>query len=210
MNPKFDLKGSERESFKLAAYTDGTADLSLGLVYLLLGVYPYTRKMLGPAWNFPLFLGALGTILFAQIWFKKRFSSSRIGIVKLGQRYQKRTRVVLLITVLLFTLTVLTWVGAADGMIFSLSAWMGRYGMEILVALVILAIFWGIAYIFKLPRYYLYGILLAACFPLQQQLPIYDGIPFLAAGAIITTIGVGILTRFLGKYPDLGEEGIDG
>ena len=59
MNTNLDLKQTEQASFKLAAYADGTSDLSLGQVYILLGIYPYTRAQLGPAWNFPLFLGVL-------------------------------------------------------------------------------------------------------------------------------------------------------
>ena len=211
MNAQIDLKGTERNSFKLTAYADGTADLSLGLVFLLLGIYPFTREQLGPVWNFPLFLVALGTIVYAQIRVKKRLTPSRIGIVKLGERFKKRAWVVLLVTIVLFTLTVLTWVGAADGILTSLSvaqsaAWMGRYGMEIIVALVILAIFWGIAYTLELQRYYFYGVLLAAGFPLRDLIPFYEGVPYLAAGVIITGIGIYLMVQFLQKYPVANEE----
>jgi hypothetical protein len=206
MNKNIDLKGAERASYKLAAYADGTADLSLGLVFLLLGIYPFTREQLGAVWNFPLFLLVLGVIVYAQIRIKKRITPSRIGIVKLGERVQKRAKVTLLATVVLFALTVLTWVGAADGIFFSLSTVMGSYGMEIIVALVMLAIFWGLAYTLELQRYYFYGVLLAACFPLQHQLPVYDGLPYLIAGAVITGIGAYLMTRFLKAFPETSPE----
>ena len=201
MNKDLDLKSTERNSFKLAAYADGTSDLSLGLVFILLGIYPFTREQLGPAWNFPLFLVALGAIVYAQLRVKKRVTPSRIGIVKLGERFKKRALVVLLVTAALFALTVLTWVGALDGILVSLSALMGRYGMEIIVVLVMLAIFWSMAYTLELPRYYFYGVLLAAGFPLQQLLPVYDGLPYLISGAIITGIGIYLMSRFLKLYP---------
>ena len=208
MNNNLDLKQTERNSFKLAAYADGTSDLGLGLVFILLGIYPFTREQLGPVWNFPLFLAVLGLLVFAQYRLKSRLAPSRIGIVKLGPRIQKRFRSALLATIILLALTVLTWVGAADGIFFSLSAWLGRYGMEIIVALIMLSIFWGIAYTMEIQRFYFYGLLLAACFPLQHLLPVfvYEGIPYLAAGGIITGIGAYLLVSFLKRYPEVEEE----
>ncbi|MGB2962455.1 MAG: hypothetical protein WBB69_00525 [Anaerolineales bacterium] len=206
MNKNLDLKQTERNSFKLATYADGTADLSLGLAFLLLGIYPFTREQLGPVWNFPVFLVVLGLIVFAQYRVKSRLAPTRIGIVKLGQRVQKRFKVALLVMVILLTLTVLTWVGVGRGIHFA-PDWWGSYTFEILVALVTLAIFWGIAYTLEMQRYYFYGVLLAACFPLQQILPIYEGVPYLAAGGIITGIGAYLLVRFLEKYPPAEEQG---
>ena len=206
MNKNLDLKQTERNSFKLATYAGGTADLSLGLAFLLLGIYPFTRAQLGPVWNFPVFLGVLGLIVFAQYRVKSRLAPTRIGIVKLGQRVQKRFKVALLVMVILLTLTVLTWVGVGRGIHFA-PDWWGSYTFEILVALVTLAIFWGIAYTLEMQRYYFYGVLLAACFPLQQILPIYEGVPYLAAGGIITGIGAYLLVRFLEKYPPAEEQG---
>lgn len=208
MNAKLDLKSTEKASFRLAAYSDGTADLGLGLVFLLLGAYPFTRELLGVYWNFPLFLLALGLIVTAQILVKKRLTPSRIGIVSLGQRFKTRAKVSLLATAVLLVLTVLTWLGVGRGIIFAGPAWMGNYGVEIIAALVVLAIFWSMAYSLELPRYYLYGVMLAAIMPLQQLLPTYDGLPSLAAGGIITTVGIYLMVRFLLQYPPQndGEE----
>jgi hypothetical protein len=202
MNKQLDLKNTEKASFKLATYTDGTADISLGLVFTLLGIYPFTRELLGPAWNFPLFLAALGLIVVFQMLVKRRLGPSRIGIVKLGGRIQKRLKASLLVMIALLALTVLTWVGAAGGFFATLPPLLGSYGMEIIVALIVLAIFWAIAYTLEMRRYYLYGVLLAVCFPLQQILSIYDGTPYLIAGGIITGIGVYLMSRFLQEYPD--------
>jgi len=206
MNAKIDLKQTEKASFRLAAYADGTADLSLGLVFLLLGLYPLTRELFGVYWNFPFFLLVLGAIVAAQVWVKKRLTPSRIGIVTLGERFKKRSRLALLITVILLILTTLTWVGAARGTFLSLPAWMGRYGVEIIVSLIVLAIFWGMAYSLELQRYYLYGVLLAAGFPLQAILPVYDSLPWLVAGGIITAVGAVLMARFLKQYPEVSEE----
>jgi len=207
MNNSIDLKKAEQASFKLAAYADGTSDLGLGLVFLLLGVYPFTREHLGPVWTFPLFLAFLGVIVFAQIRVKNRLAPTRIGLVKLGPRVQKRFRSALLTTIILLALTVLTWVGVGRGIHFA-STWLGRYGMDIIIALILLSIFWGIAYTMELKRFYFYGVLLATCFPLQDLLPVsvYEGIPYLAAGGIITGIGVYLMARFLKQFPEVKEE----
>jgi hypothetical protein len=207
MTNNIDLKKTEQASYRLAVYADGTSDLGLGLVFLLLGVYPYTREQVGPAWNFPLFLAALGLVVLAQYLTKRRLAPSRIGIVKLGPRVQKRLRAALLATIILLALTVLTWVGAGQGVRFA-PTFLGSYTFEILVALIMLAIFWGIAYTFEMTRFYFYGVLLGVVFPVQQLLPaqVYEGIPYLVAGGIITGIGVYLLVRFLKQFPALDLE----
>ena len=206
MNAQIDLKGTERNSFKLSAYADGTADLSLGLVFILLGIYPFTREWLGVYWNFPIFLIALGVVVYAQFRFRQRITPQRIGLVSFGERTKKRTRVALLVTVILFILTVLTWLGAARGTFFSLPHWMGSYGVEIIGSLIILAIFFSIAYSLGLTRFYLYGLLSAAALLLQAALDVWDGVQFLVAGGIITAIGIILLSRFLKTYPEIEEE----
>jgi hypothetical protein len=208
MNANLDLKSTEKASFKLAAHADGTADISLGLVFMLLGIFPLTRAALGPSWNMVFYLAMLGIIVFTQTRVRARLLPDRIGVVKFGEKVKKRKMVALLITIVLAALMIATWVLSARGY-FIPSSWLGQYGFDILVALVILGIFWGIAYTLELRRYYLYGLMLAVGFPIQALLTgIYEGTPFLAAGLIITIIGAVLLNRFLKAYPvaDSGQE----
>jgi hypothetical protein len=202
MNANLDLKQTEKASYKLAAYADGTADISLGLVMILLGIYPTTRELLGVYWNFPLFLFALGLVVYAQFRVKKRITPSRIGIVEFGEKVKNRAKVALLITVVLFTLTVLTWVGAAQGFFNLLPDWLGSYGVEIIFAVVILSIFGSIAYTLEMTRFYLYGFMLSISLILQAFLDTYDGVQFLASGLIITVIGFFLMHRFLKQFPE--------
>jgi hypothetical protein len=205
MSTNLDLKQTEKASYRLAAYADGTADLSLGLVFILLGLYPLSRAAFGPDWNMLFFLAVLGLIVLIQSLVKKRLGAARIGIVKFGARVKNRVRISLLITVALSALMIATWALAARGWFPSTPKWLGSYGFEILVSLIVLVIMWGMAYSLDLKRYYLYGVLLAVCFPLQAFLPIDEGAPFLAAGAIITVSGTVLLTRFLKAFPAVGE-----
>ena len=210
MTNHIDLKSTERASYRLAAYADGTSDISLGLVFILLGCYAYTREVLGPGWNMLFFLVMLGLITLGQGLLRKKLIPERIGVVKFGPHVQKRKRVFLLITILLAAGMIATWVGSARGWSPAFPDWFRNWGFEISVALIILGIFWGVAYTMSLRRFYFYGVLLAAGFPLMSLIQIYEGVPFLAAGAIITGIGVFLLNRFLKGFPvgsgEVGDE----
>ena len=201
MNKPINLTRAEKDSFRLAAYSDGTTDLSMGLIFALLGIFPLTRQLLGPTWNAVIFLVLLGSIVVAQGLIRKRLAPSRIGIVTFGPRIKNRVRIALLINIILAAAMIVTWALAARGWFPGTPTWLGQYGFEILVSLIVLFILWGIAYALDLKRYYLYGVLLAAGFPLQASLSIYEGTPWLAAGGIIFSIGIYLLIRFLNQYP---------
>ena len=85
---------------------------------------------------------------------------------------------------------------------------MSSYGFDIFFALVILGIFCTMAYSLGVTRYYLYGLLFGASMLLQGIAleGLYEGVPMLAAGAIVTIIGAVLLARFLKQYPEIQEE----
>ena len=60
MSTNLDLKQTEKASYRLAAYADGTGDLSLGLVFILLGVLPPLPGSLRTRLEYPLFPGGAG------------------------------------------------------------------------------------------------------------------------------------------------------
>jgi len=207
MSTNLDLKQTEKASYRLAAFGDGTADLTLGLSYILLGLYPISRAAFGPLLNAAFFLVVLYGIVFLTALIRKKLGPSRIGIVEFGDRIKKRGRYLTIITAILAALMILTWFLSSRDQFPDTSGWLGGYGFEFVVSLIVLVILvGGLAYTLGVRRYYFYGVLLAACFPLQAFLPFYEGAPFLAAGAIITFSGVVILARFLKKYPPLDEE----
>lgn len=206
MSTDLDLKQTEKESLKLAAYADGTSDISLGLVFILLGFYPLTRAALGPVLNMFVFLAGLAAIVISLQVLRKRITPSRIGIVEFGENIRRLKGVALLITIFLAAMMILTWVLSARGWSPAFPGWMRSYGVDILITLIVLAIFWTVAYAIHMRRYYLYGVLLAAGFPVQAILSgVYGGAAFIAAGLIITAIGVALLVRFLKQYPELDE-----
>ena len=186
MSNQIDLKRTEQASFRLAAHADGTTDLSLGLIFTLLGFFPLTRAAFGPLLNMVFFLAFLIAITIASQILRRRLVPERIGLVKFGPQIRQRKLVMLLITIILAAAMVATWVVSARGWSPNFPDWFAAYGFELLVAFIVLAVFWGIAYWMGLRRYYLYGVLLAAGFPIQSSLTaIYEGAPFLAAGHAI-------------------------
>jgi hypothetical protein len=72
---------------------------------------------------------------------------------------------------------------------------------------VILGIFCTMAYSLGVTRYYLYGTLFGASLLLQGIAleGLYEGVPMLVAGAIISAIGAVLLIQFLKKYPPQDE-----
>jgi len=210
MNDQLDLKQTEQASFKLAAYADGTSDITLGSMFILLGCYAWTREAFGAALNMVFFLAFLAAITISMGILRKRLVPERIGVVKFGPQVKKRQLVFLLITILLAAGMIATWVLSARGWSPIFPTWVRSWGFEIIVALIVLGIFGAIAYTMNIQRYYLYGVLLAATFMVQIIPPTYEGLPFLAAGAIITIIGIVLLYRFLKAYPVQEEEASNG
>jgi hypothetical protein len=159
-------------------------------------------------------LAALGLIFTAQVWAKKRLTPERIGVVKFGERVQKRLKAAVLVGILLFALTAGTWYLSAQGYYLPKPSWLGSYGIDILIGILVLVIFSGIAYTLEMTRYFLYGLLLGACFPLQSLLPVYQGVPYFIVGAVMLGIGASLLARFMKTYPavdadaNTGEGGV--
>lgn len=208
MNANLDLKQTEKASYRLAAFGDGTADLTLGLSFFLLGFYPLSRAALGPVLNGFLFVIALYGIVFLTALIRKKLGPSRLGIVTFGDSVKKRARIMGITTAILAAMMILTWFLSDRNQLPDTSGWMGGYGFEFVVSLIVLVILaGGMAYTLGVPRYYFHAILIAACFPVQVVLEgIYEGAPFLAAGLIITVVGAVLMFRFLKQYPPLTED----
>jgi hypothetical protein len=208
MNNNLDLKSTEKASFKLAAYADGLNDLTLGSLLMLLGLFPLTRAAFGPSLNMVFFLVAMGGISAATLLIRKRLTPSRIGLVKFGPSAHKRLKVALLVTTLLLALTAILWGLAGQDYFLSSPSWLSSYGIDIFFALVILGIFWSMAYSLGITRYYLYGILFGAGLILQAlHLPgVYEGLSMLIAGGVVSAIGTTLLIQFLKRFPAVVEE----
>ena len=207
MKAQIDLKQTEKASYKLAAFGDGLTDLTLGLIMFALGLFPLTRSAFGPAWNMLFFVLLLVGISAVLMRLRMRLAPSRLGLVTFGPSPRRRLKTALLVTTLLLAITAVLWGLAGQGWFLPSPSWLSSYGFDIFFALVILGIFCTMAYSLGVTRYYLYGLLFGASMLLQGIAleGLYEGVPMLIAGGIITAIGTVLLARFLKNFPPLDE-----
>ena len=95
-----------------------------------------------------------------------------------------------------------------------LPQWFSDFSIDLIFTLIIIGLFWLIAYYTGIARFYLHGVLLGAGnFATTVLLVYYDvqfGWPIALAGLIITVIGASVLMKFLQEYPIPSEESLDG
>lgn len=196
------LTDKELESIKKAAYADGTADISLGLVFLLLGFYNWSREFLGTTLNLVFFLVFIFAIILTLQVLRNRMVPERVGVIDYQVPKQQSRRIFAMIAVLIIFGMIAAWVLSIRSWSGDLPPFLRDYGFGLVVALVMLGMFSAAAFFLEMPRYYLYGILLAAGLPLQSVLTgVYEGSTFIISGLIISFIGVWLFVRFLKAYP---------
>ncbi len=58
MTQTLDMKNAEKQVFRLATFEDGIWEIYLGLFFTMMGFFPITRELLGPALNAVLISGS--------------------------------------------------------------------------------------------------------------------------------------------------------
>jgi hypothetical protein len=198
------LSEVRKRTLRLTLFEDGSWDLMLGVIFLMLAIYPVTRARLGPAWNLALFVGLLLIIVAAQWFVRQRISSPRLGYAK--PRRSPWLKPILVITVslvvLTFGLVILTLVSPAPE---AAPTEPRSYWVEVVAMLALVGLFSGMGYLVGVPRLFLYGWLVGggnlASVVLNQGAPERLLLPLALAAAIILAIGASLLIRFVRKYP---------
>jgi hypothetical protein len=195
MVPDANLKEIQRKVY-MSFFQDGVWDIFLGLFVLGWGLSILTEAAYVP--------GTLFVVLYFTVWgIKKWLTYPRIGYVKFSSTSRRRikARFVILLTVVLL-------LGVMVGILWGIGTkpqWLADYfpllfnGM--LAAIVCLAAYWG-----GVNRFYLHAALIFLGAVFHQWLGIQWEFGFIGAGSIIVLIGLGLLVRFLGKYPKMVEE----
>lgn len=208
MSEQLSYKDVERRTLQMINFEDGLWDLLLGSVFLALAVYPITRRLLGATWNLILFLVVLAAATVCQQWVRRRVAGPRMGRVKPRRTPKLRIALIVVSLLVLATLGLVVLTLLAPGRIPSSitnESSMRSYTVDIVVAVVIAAVFSLMAYLFSVPRLYLYGVLigvgnLASVF-MEHTRGWQFNLPLGVAAAIIIAIGVQRLIGFLGRYP---------
>jgi hypothetical protein len=209
MSELTDLRQIQRRIIQLTSFEDGLWDLLLGIIFMLLAIYPVTRELLGPVWNVVLFLSLLALVVVGQLVVRYLVSVPRIGYAR--PRRSPKLRLLLIITVVMvlitFGLVVLTLLSPGSGSSPSApaEASTGRgYLVELIVLLVLGGLFSAMGYVFGVTRLYFYGWMLGlanlASIYLEHNAGWTFQLPLAVAAGIILLVGSVLLVRFLRKY----------
>jgi hypothetical protein len=212
-DPLLSSRGAERGVIRLAKFEDGLWDILLGCVFMLLGIYPVTRQLLGPTWNLVAFLAAMCLLIAAFMIVRRVYSVPRLGLVRFRQRrlttITRITALIVLVSLVLATAFVVKVV--PHPVLAGAPAWLNRLAMNILGSALVIGFFTVQAHVTGVPRLHLYGWLIGVGALASTALMVYAGLTFnlplaLAAGVIIL-VGIGRFAGFLRRYPLPAEEG---
>jgi hypothetical protein len=202
MDVNYDLEKLEKKTASLI-FQDGIFDMSLGLVLIAFGIATLLYPILGDPWDslfgFLLYLVIAIPLFMVQIFVTR----PRLGEVKLSTKRKKKNMTIMVfgLVVLLSNIVVFILI-FVDVIQFSGHA----YFMAAIFGLIPLILFTLMAYFMDFKRLYLVGSLFSLGFFLKEiftinNLILLGNIIFIGLGAVIVTIGIVYLIRFLKKYP---------
>jgi len=201
MDRTFSLQKLEKNSWK-ALFKSGLFEIAIGLVLVVSSIchiFDDLRYYFMPLYLIP--------VLFL-ILTKKNIVMPRMGMVKFSkQRRRKSTLFHIVITAVLLFLVLLT--------VMSATTYLPEYiAPEIIITSIILLICFAAAYFLDFTRLFLYGIVIAGAFNLNEflrenpgSLP-DGGYAYLVASIVFLITGGIYFFRFLKKYP-IPAEGTD-
>jgi hypothetical protein len=206
----------QRRIIQLVNFEDGLWDIMLGLIFLALGVFPLTRKWLGPSLNFGLYLAFLAIVVILLQLARKSISAPRIGIVKNLRSKAKIAIITILVCFVFLTLAlvVITHISSRSSPalteVNSIQT-ESDYSADIILGVVVIVIFSLIGFAFGIRRSHLYGVLigggnLVSTF-LRHEYGYSYNLPLVLAALTIILIGAYLLLRFVRNYPVASDEG---
>jgi hypothetical protein len=210
MSEKTDLQQVQKRINQMMNFEDGLWDLLMGAIFMFLAIYPITRELLGPEWNFVLFLGSLVILAVGQLALRYFISVPRIGYMR--PRRSPKLRLVLIFTAIMVLLTLglvlVTLLGPgseAAPIVTAETSTERGYTVELIVMLVLGGLFSAMGYAFGVSRLYFYGWLIGLANLASVYMTHAAGwsfnIPLAIAAGMILLIGFVLLGRFLRKYP---------
>lgn len=201
-----ELRDLEQKTFRTAR-DDGLWDVLIASVVSLFAIAPLLSDRLGDFWSSVLFLPVWLVVYLAIRLFRAHVVQSRVGIIALGEERRERMRkgslVLLTINTVAFVFGVLASAGIGLG-------WLGIEDpvYPIFFSLAMLVIFSAMAYITRIWRFALYGLLLATGPALgewmwQQGWVEHHGYPvvFGAIALIMVVVGLIRLGTVLRAHP---------
>jgi hypothetical protein len=207
MTGQISSQEARRRVVQLGTFEDGLWDMLLGGVFILLGLYPVTRNLLGPVLNLFFFFGVLALLIAAVSYARRIFSVPRVGMVKLNRGpLATIARITLFVVTLSLVVATLFMTHAVEQPALAGAAtWLSRLGGDILFAALIIGFFTLFAHFTGVPRLHLYGWLIGLGSLASAALMVYAGStfnwPLALAGLIIVLMGANLFRRFMRRYP---------
>lgn len=203
-----DLKALERGTFR-AVTDDGLWDVLIAAVFSMLAIAPLLSESLGDFWSSAVF-APIWLATYLIIWgVRRRVLAPRVGIVRFGEDRKRRLRRFSLVMLVVNVAAALLGLAAAIGV---QRDWIdlgsSGIGYPLALGITILIGFSVGAYVASIPRYYLYGLMLAIA-PLigewlwRHDLAAHHGYPivFGAAAVIIFVVGISRFVTRLRAHP---------
>lgn len=212
MTGQLSRKEARRRVVQLGTFEDGLWDILLGKIFILLGIYPLTRNLLGPVPNLVLFCGVLALLIVLVSVARRVFSVSRVGLARLkSSPLTKVTQIALFVVTLSLVLATLFMTRSVEQPVLAgAPAWLSRLSGDIFFAALIIGVFTLFAHFTGIPRLHLYGWLIGLGSLASAALMVYAGhtfnLPLVLAGLIIVSTGVGLFLRFVRRYPIVTQE----
>lgn len=219
MSTSIGIGKAQQRIIKLTNYEDGLWDMLLGLIMLMLSIYPITRELLGPELNLVVFLIALAVLVAGQSVARRIISTPRLGYAKQRRTPAIKLGVAVTLGLVLLTLGCVIATLVSPGWIPQISSpssasWISNLTVEILAMFAMVGLFSLLGYLFGVARLFVYGWLLGGAYVLSVALTRYQGMtfnmPLAIASGIIIGVGIVLFVRFMRKYPVPVEENNDG
>ncbi len=198
MENSMDLKEIEQKTY-LSYHQDGLADIAAGIFITGFG--------LNLALNSSIFFMVAWVPFILVLPLRRLITYPRIGYIKFApERLRKISKGILALVMALVLsagLGLIAFLGVT-GELAGLKDWFDSNTLLLLGAIIagLLAL---VAVMFQIARFYIYAVIEFGAWLLSDMLGVEPGIHLVIAGAIMLLVGIGLLIRFLIKYPRLPE-----
>ncbi|MDJ0657116.1 MAG: hypothetical protein QNJ40_23355 [Xanthomonadales bacterium] len=204
-----DLKREERNAFRSVTDT-GLRDMMIASFVAMFAIAPLLSGTLGDFWSSAVFLPVL-----AVVYLIIRFVHSRLIVPRVGQAQWSAVRKSHLrrLGVAMLVVNVAAFISGAVAFFLAERGVTGPWLFSVPLSLIVMVLFSLLAYAMSVPRYFVYGVALAACLPVgewlfQQGYASHHGFPMVFGSAAIAIALIG-LVKFvrIASQPIPAEDG---
>lgn len=202
-----ELAAEERRAFRSVVDT-GLWDVMLASVVAMFAVAPLLSARLGDFWSSAIFLPFWGAVYLIVRFIRERCVIPRVGVVRFGAHRQ--ARLLKFGVILLIVNTIAFVLGAFFA---TRSATPQMWAFPIAFSLIVLAVSSLAAYAVNIPRFFLYGVMIAAAPAFGEWLfrngyAAHHGYPVVygTAAVVIAAVGIAKFTLLVqSRSPMAGE-----